>query len=295
MTSRPLNVKESYTYCQQIAKREAGNFYLAFYLLPKPKRLAMCALYAFFRLCDDLADQSKATATKRQELATWRYQFRESLAGNFHHPLHAALHDAVAKYAIPSRYLEEVIDGVEMDLSIASYETFDELYPYCYRVASAVGLACICIWGYSNDRAKVHAEAAGIAFQLTNILRDLKEDFQRGRIYVPFEDFKRFGYDPENLGLGLADVHFQELMNFEIARAREYYKKGWPLMEYLDSSGRGVFAVMMRIYSSLLDAIARRPKQVFEKRIRLSGIKKITLALGALPSLWQRKRSAPRI
>jgi phytoene synthase len=280
------DLANSYAYCQKTASREAGNFYLAFHLLPRPQRLAMCALYSFFRVADDLADEEAALEKKRQSLARWRMSLSLALQGFYGHPIHPALHHAVQQFGIPEVYLSEVIDGVEMDLETVRYATFSDLYPYCYRVASAVGLACIHVWGFSGEQAKMHAEAAGIAFQLTNILRDLKEDAQRGRIYLPQEDLARFHYREEELLKGEWNDNFLALMKFEIGRANEYYEKAWPLIDYLDRPGRAVFLTMARTYRGLLKLIENHPYDVFRKRIRLNKWRKVSLALQALPVRW---------
>ncbi len=175
----------SYAWCERLARQQAGNFYHAFRLLPADQRRAMCALYAFLRVADDVTDGPEAVAEKRLALAEWRQQLDEALAGVYHHPLHPAFHHTVQQYHIPRRYLDDVLDGVGMDLDTDHYDTFADLYRYCYRVASAVGLACIHIWGFAEKRATDYAEAAGIALQLTNILRDVGEDAARGRVYLP--------------------------------------------------------------------------------------------------------------
>jgi phytoene synthase len=280
------DLASSYHYCKQLARREAGNFYLAFHLLPRPKRLAMCALYAFFRVADDLADQDAPAEEKRQRLVSWRDQLQQALLGRFSHPIHAALHDSVLKFGIPMQHLEQVLDGVVMDLDVARFSTFADLYPYCYRVASAVGLACIHVWGYSDEHAKKHAEAAGIAFQMTNILRDLDEDVKRGRVYLPQEDLKRFHYAEVQLERRERNGHFMELMRFEVERTKTYYDKAWPLVDYLDRPGRAVFLTMARTYRALLKLIEDREYDVFSRPIRLSALRKAGLALQALPVRW---------
>src|SRR5262249_38436763 len=207
-----LTLCRSYSYCERLARRQAANFYPAFRILPAPQRRAMCALYAFLRVTDDLADESGPFEEKRKALLAWRQRFNRTLAAEYNHPVHAALHETIQTYAIPPAYLEAVIDGVEMDLFQASYNTFKDLYRYCYRVASVVGLACIHIGGFRDERAKSFAESAGIAFQLTNILRDLREDAARGRVYLPQEDLARFGYCLDQLHRGERDEHFRALM-----------------------------------------------------------------------------------
>lgn len=281
-----LSVTASYAHCQELARREARNFYHAFRILPGPQRLAMCALYSFMRIADDLADGPEDVAEKRRALESWRQQLAAALTGAPTHPIHPALADTITTYRIPLAYLEEVLDGVGMDLDTDHYNTFDELYRYCYRVASAVGLSCIHIWGFRDEKAKEYAEAAGIAFQLTNILRDLAEDASRGRIYLPQEDLDRFGYTPEKLTRGVRDDAFRALMRFEADRARGYYEAAAPLVPLLPPAGRAVFLVMLRTYRGLLDAIVRRDFDVFSRRVRLGRLHKLWLALRVLPVRW---------
>jgi phytoene synthase len=277
-------VRRSYGYCERLARREAANFYPAFLLLPAPQRRAMCALYAFMRVTDDQADDPGPAA---ERLAAWRGATREAIAGRFSHPLHPAFHDTVQRYQIPVAYLEAVLDGVGMDLHPVRFATFAELYPYCYRVASAVGLACIYIWGFTAAEARDYAEKAGIAFQLTNILRDLAEDAARGRVYLPREDLHRFGYGEEQLRRGEINDSFRALMRFEVGRARDYYDASWPLLALLRPAGRAVFQVMWRTYRGLLEAIERRDYDVFSSRVRLSTWRKLLLVLRAVPvRLW---------
>jgi phytoene synthase len=283
----------SYVHCERLARRKAANFYHAFRLLPRAQRLAMCALYAFLRVTDDLADDTHGRAitpdTRRVLFTDWRRQMDRALTGEYSHPLHPAFHHTVQTYGIPREYLEAVLDGMEMDLDDALYATFDDLYRYCYRVASAVGLACIHIWGFAAGRdrqAKVYAESAGIGFQLTNILRDLGEDAARGRVYLPQEDLERFGYTGDQLRLGERDDHFRALMRFEVGRARSYYDAAEPLASLLDPPGRAVFLVMTRTYRGLLDAIEQRNYDVFSSRVRLSPWRKLWLAARALPVRW---------
>jgi phytoene synthase len=238
------------------------------------------------RIADDLSDGLGSPADKRGLLAGWRSGLDHALAGCYSHRLHEALHDTVQKFHIPRQYLDDVLDGVEMDLEPTVYATFEDLRLYCYRVASAVGLACIHIWGFSDERAMVHAEQAGLAFQLTNILRDLGEDAARGRVYLPREDLDRFGYDAAGFARGVRDDHFQALMRFEVERARQYYESAWPLLPLLSPPGRAVFLVMARTYRGLLDAIEKCDYDVFSHRVRLSGWRKLFFALRALPVRW---------
>jgi 15-cis-phytoene synthase len=280
------SLAESYRFCENLARREARHFYPAFRLLPDGQRRGMCALYAFMRIADDFSDASGPIETKQRRLADWRLALQQALAGVYTHPSHRALHHTVTMFGVPSNYLEALIDGVEMDLASATYATFADLRTYCWHVASVVGLACLPIWGCSDARATPLAEDAGIAFQLTNILRDLKEDAGRGRIYLPQEDLNRFGYDAERLRGGVCDSDFRELMRFQVERAGRYYDSAKPLEALLPRPGRTVFRLMARTYRSLLDAIEKRDYDVFSRRVRVGRWRKLMLAMGTLPMRW---------
>ncbi len=273
----------SYGFCEALARRTAGNFYPAFRVLPAPQRRAMCALYAFMRIADDLSDEPGPAADKRAQLRRWRDALGHALAGDYRHVALPALHDTVRRYGVPPAYLEAVLDGVEMDLEPVAYATFAELRLYCYRVASAVGLACIHVWGFRGGAAERYAEDAGLAFQLTNILRDLAEDAARDRVYLPREDLERFGYDPDRLRRGERDAAFRALMQFEVSRARGFYDASEPLVPLLAPAGRAVFLMMARTYRGILDEIERRDYDVFSARVRLSRWRKLWLAAGVLP------------
>ena len=203
-----------------------------------------------------------------------------------------ALADVVRRFHIPAEHLRAVIDGVEMDLDRRRYETFDQLEQYCQRVASAVGLACIHVWGFRGPEAFAPARQAGIALQLTNILRDLKEDAEADRVYLPLADLRACGYSVDDLRAGVVDQRFHRLMAGEIARAEQFYAAGGELMEWLDPPGRRIFGLMMATYQSLLREIARRPAEVFRRRIRLGGLKKLRLAMRW--SLLPPRKAGPR-
>jgi len=279
-----LTLSQSYAYCDRLARREAANFYPAFRVLPRSQRLAMSALYAFLRVSDDMTDGCGSAADKQANLANWRVQFTRALAGDYSHPLHPAFHDTIQRHAIPRDYMDAVLDGVEMDLFVSSYATFAELFRYCYRVASAVGLACIHIWGFEDEEAKTFAESAGIALQLTNILRDLGEDAARGRIYLPLEDLERFHYQPEQLARGERNGSFNELMAFQVERTRGYYQAAQPLSRLLRPAGRAVFKVILGTYEELLNAIEACAYDVFSQRIRVSRWRKMSLVAQAIPA-----------
>ena len=284
ISAASLSTGRSYAWCRNLTKRTAKNFYYSFLVLPRQQRKAMDALYAFMRVTDDLADEPGELEVKRRALREWRGALDLALAGNYSHPCHAALHDTVNRYGIPSRYLHDVIDGVEIDLEPIPFATFDDLYPYCYRVASAVGLACIHIWGFHGEAAKKYAEAAGIAFQLTNVLRDLGEDLDNGRVYLPLDEIERFGCPPEKWRERGDD--FRRLMRFQVERARNYYGEAERLLPFLSAPGRAVFQVMTRIYRGLLEEIESRNYDVFSKRVRLSRWRKVRWLLTAFPVRW---------
>ncbi len=197
-------------------------------------------------------------------------------------PILPAFYDALERFAIPARYFHWIIDGAEMDLDIDSYSTFEELYRYCFNVASAVGLVCLQIFGFAEERAKEHAEHCGIAFQLTNILRDVKEDAAMGRIYLPLEDLERFGYGPDELRRAVVDERFRNLMRFESTRASEYYAKGRRLLPMIEPASQPALWAMMEIYGRILKKIIRRHYDVFGASVRLSSPEKAAIALRAL-------------
>jgi phytoene synthase len=272
-----VSLEESYAVCQRIARRTGKNFYYSFLVLPREKRKAMCAIYAFMRRSDDIADGASNPALALEELRGWREKVDAALDQKEvkEEPTLPALVDTVRRYRIPERHFYEVLDGAEMDQSTSRYPTFDELYKYCYRVASAVGLVVLPILGYKDEAALAPAEACGIAFQLTNILRDVKEDAQMGRIYLPQEDLRRFRVSEDDILRTDFTPSFVELMKFEAKRAREFYDKARPLLEMVDMDSRGTLAVMMAIYGGILDKIEKNNFAVLRERIRLSTAEKL--------------------
>jgi phytoene synthase len=244
--------------------------------MPREKRAAMCAIYAFMRRSDDIADSAVNPAVALEGLRLWRAQVAAALNGGaVDDPILPALADTVRRYRIPLRHFHELLDGTEMDQTTTRYATFDELYRYCYRVASAVGLVVLPVFGYKDEAALVPAEACGIAFQLTNILRDVKEDAQMGRIYLPLEDLRRFGVSEDDIMDSRATPQFLELMKFEAARARDFYDKARPLLKMIDADSRGTLAVMITIYGGILRKIEESNFAVFDRRIRLSTVEKL--------------------
>jgi phytoene synthase len=277
-----ITVAASYAHCQKLARRAASNFYFSFLLLPREQRRAMCALYAFLRKVDDLGDcEDVDVVAAKQALEELRSKLLNG-SDRDADPMLPALRDTINRFHIPTEYLTAAIDGVEMDLSGERYDTFADLEKYCYRVASVVGLSCIHIWGFRSPEALEPARRCGIAFQLTNILRDLKEDAERNRVYLPSEDWQRFGYTIEDVRHGIADDRFSAFMGFQIERAKTFYEAATKLDPLLLPGGRRAFRAMWQTYRRLLDRIEQRPAEVVRRRIRLSKWEKCGIALRAI-------------
>jgi 15-cis-phytoene synthase len=276
-----VTLAESYEYCSKIAKSRAKNFYYSFVLLSKEQKNAMCAIYAFMRYCDDLSDEPGAAA---EPIEKWRRDLTQALAGETTSPspLWPGFQDAVRRYNIPHQYFYDMIDGVLSDLQPRRIRTFDELYRYCYQVASVVGLTIIHIFGFESPEALPLAEKCGIAFQLTNILRDVREDAGLNRIYLPEEDLERFGVTTEDLREGRKTEAFARMMDFEAARARSYYDESRPLLHLVHKGSRSSLWALITIYSSLLDRIRKSNYDVLSRRIRLSTFEKSFIVLRAM-------------
>ncbi len=307
------SVAQAYTYCRELARREAKNFYWAFRVLPRHKSDAMCAIYAFMRRVDDISDdESKPIETRRAEMAAWLEAWRASRSSGLRAnaaagasgsdaTIFVALADTQRRFSIPDSLLEELVQGTTMDLEpratdtdgVQTYATFEDLYHYCYLVASVVGLVSIRVFGYSDQRAEALAEETGIAFQLTNILRDVKEDIERGRIYIPLDLMDEFGETvPElrELARGRAMTERERAMLATLAiRAEKYYVAGRKLVPLLDRDSRAAMWVLMTIYHRLLGRIADRRMEVFGERVSVSTAAKLSiLARGLAMAAWNR-------
>lgn len=266
-----MTLEASYAWCRNVARTQAKNFYYSFLLLSKERRDAMCAIYAFMRYCDDLSDDPGAN---QPAMERWRAELGRALDGDFsEHPCWPAFHDTVRRYRIPHEYFHTMIDGVSSDLGPRDLETFDELYRYCYQVASVVGLTVIHIFGFEDPKALELSEKCGIAFQLTNIIRDVKEDRERGRHYLPKEDRSRF---PDQVAL----------LRFEADRARAYYAESAPLVEMVTRETRASLWALIEIYRRLLVRIDEHGYDVESKRIRLSTAEKIGILIQAWFRSW---------
>ena len=286
-------VPEAYAACQTLVRERAKNFYFAFLPLPKPKRHAIYAVYAFSRACDDYSDESLPLDEKRRRLDGHRRQLHAAFEGRPSDSTFVALWDATQRYGIPREYFDSLIDGVVMDLSINRYDTFEDLRNYCYHVASVVGLICIEIFQYQETRAKEYAVDLGIGMQLVNIMRDVKEDAERDRIYLPQEDMRRFGYSEAALMANTLNRPFVELMRFQTKRAREHFQRAGGLLPLVAPRARPCPAVLRALYLKILCRIESNGYNVFDRPVSLSTGSKLltvlqtwigTAARGLLPS-----------
>jgi squalene synthase HpnC/squalene synthase HpnD len=282
-------VSASYAECARIAKESRSSFYLAFFGLRKEKRNALCALYAFMRLVDNVSDEPGDLDSKRDGLARWRATLDDAIAGRTAaNAILPALADTIERFEIPSRYFHDLILGAEMDLTVSSYATFDRLSEYCYRVAGTVGLTCLHVFGFRDPKAPDLAERLGLAFQLTNIVRDVRSDLEMGRIYLPQEDLDRFGITQSQLS-GPLTPQLQELLEFEADRAWHFYQEGASLVDRVDADSRATLWALIRTYSSLLARIEESHFDVFSSRVSLSSAEKIQYLLTAGMSGWWKK------
>ena len=283
-------LEAAYEECQQITRREARNFYYAFVLLPPERRRAIYVAYAFCRYCDDAVDSESAINEKLRRLAELRQLLEDCYQGRADEPVFVGLSQVARDYSIPQEYFGDVLSGMEADLVKTRYLDFDELRQYCYQVASAVGLICIHIFGFKDPRARTHAIDLGLAMQLTNISRDVKEDLDFGRIYLPQDELARFGCTEEDLLSGQVNEAFRELMRYQTQRARAYFQSGFQLLPYLSPRSRACTAVLGRIYSKLLDRIEAANYDVFSHRVSLSTAEKLgVMAQSWAGSMWPRR------
>ena len=279
-------------FVSRLTRKSRSNFFYAFLCLPRPQREALYAVYAFCRIVDDAVDLGQDRAAQRKELECWRAEIAQVFGGSPEHPAAQRLQEAVKLFPIPREALNEIIAGVEMDLDHSTYETFDDLYPYCYRVASAVGLCCIEIFGYTDLRAREYAVNLGVALQLTNIMRDVQPDARAGRVYLPQEELARFGVTAAELAVGRYTPAFVRLMEYEAARARAYYERAWSALPPADQRSLFAAEIMGRTYFALLETIERRQFQVFGARVSVPTPRKLGIALRCwVRSRWGEKGS----
>jgi len=291
-TPAPPQLVMAYSVCKGITRTSAKNFYYAFLVLPRRKREALCAVYAFMRRCDDITDDPSLTLPeRRQKLDSWLDALHRAQQG---HPtddaILLALTDAQRRYSIPAGLLDELALGTAMDVNesegaispatpgvTVQYKTFEDLRLYCYRVASVVGLVCIHVFGYRDPAAESLAERCGLAFQLTNIIRDVKEDAVLGRIYLPEEDLAKFNLSAADL-LGTPDVaRIRPLLALEADRARDFYASGEELIPYISEDSQPALWVLVTIYRTLLERIAEKQYDVFTAKVALSTWEKLRI------------------
>jgi phytoene synthase len=264
----------------QVTRKSRSNFFFAFLALPRPRRDALYAVYAFCRTVDDVVDLGSDPPAQRAELARWRADIAQCYDGGpVEHPIARQLAGAVRAFHLPRAALEAIVDGCEMDLTHATYETAEDLEPYCYRVASAVGLCCIEIFGYTDPRARQYAVSLGMALQLTNIIRDVGADARNGRVYIPQTDLRRFGVTNDDLRAGRYGDAFVALMAHEAARARAYYADARAAYPGVDARSLVPAEIMGRIYYALLEEIEARRFRVFDERVTLPARRKAAIAL----------------
>lgn len=280
------NTGDASAYCRELTRQHAKNFYYAFLFLPRPKREAIYAVYAFCRYSDDIADEGHDLGAQQALLRTWRRELHNCYAGRPTHVITRALQPVLETYAIPQHYFEELIDGMGMDLTIHRYATFNDLKQYCYRVASVVGLICIKIFGYNHPGVQSYARHLGIALQLTNIMRDIKEDAERGRIYLPLEDLQAFRYPETALLQQRYTTEFVDLMAYQARRVAEYYRKAEASLLPGDRAGLVAPEIMAGIYQATLRKMARRQYNVWQGRTSLPTAHKVLIALRVFVRIW---------
>ena len=265
-------------YCEDKARQSGSSFYYSFRFLPRDKRRAITALYAFCREVDDVVDECSDPSVARTTLNWWRGEVAAIYDGKPQHPVGQALKPLTQQFGLPQEHLLEIIDGMEMDLERQSYPDFKSLQLYCYRVASVVGLLAAEIFGYSDRKTLKYAHDLGIAFQLTNIIRDVGEDARRGRIYLPQDELQQFGVNPSDILNAHETENFQKLMQFQIERARRFYHQAFEELPAVDRRAQRTGLIMAAIYQATLDAVIATGCHVLRERVSLGTGHKLWLA-----------------
>lgn len=285
-----MNLEDAQAYCQDLTKKSGSSFYHAFKFLDEPQRVAMNALYAFCREVDDVVDEITDDKIAREELSKWRQRVDELNQGITSHPVTIALADAMQTYDLQTTHMHELIDGMEMDLDDTRYQTFSDLQLYCYRAASVVGLMSAEIFGYTNAQTTKYAHDLGLAFQLTNVVRDVAEDSQRGRIYIPQEDLEKFKVDPTHLSLKTTTPEAKKLFEFQIKRAQHYYEQAESKLPEEDRYSQRAGLIMSAVYQRILREIQRKDYAILDSKISVSKFRKAWAAWQAAQREKQRHK-----
>ena len=272
------SIAEAYRECAEITRRSGSSFASTFWMLPKPKRNALHAIYAFCRLADDIADDPEIAGDRTALLTRWREELDDAFRGKAQHAVGVALSDAIESYSLPERVFLDLLDGVEFDLADGPIDTFEDLRLYCYRVASTVGLLVVRILGFKNARALEYAETLGIAVQLTNVLRAVGGDASTGRIYLPRDELERFGVSSESILSGQNTDGLQLMLSFNAKRAASFYDRAEQLLPDEDRHALRPAIAMGRIYRALLEKLVERQFPCFEKSVRLSKPRRVAIA-----------------
>lgn len=284
MPSPIMTLPEAQQYCLDKTVSSGSSFYHSFRFLPEDQRRGMIALYAFCREVDDVVDENQDENVARRELDEWREHIRKLYQGELTHPVTIALADCLQHFGMQEAHMQELIDGMEMDLDQQQYSTFKELSLYCYRVASVVGLLSAEIFGYTNHKTQKYAHDLGLAFQLTNILRDVKEDAQRGRIYIPMDELERFNVPVQHLHMNQTSPEARALFKFQAERAQQYYDKAYAELPEEDRYKQRSGLIMAAVYHRILDEIAAHDYAVLDDAVKVSKLRKIWTA-------WQAARA----
>lgn len=285
LTANQAELSAAYDVCNQMTRHHSKTFYMASALLPYEKRMAARALYAFCRVTDDIVDSTESVEERKTQLEAWRYLVMTPNVQT-DNPVALAWHDTQTRYNIPRGYAEQLIEGVARDLQQIRYETFADLANYSYGVASTVGLMAMHIIGFSGSEAIPYAVRLGVALQLTNILRDVGEDWRAGRLYLPQEEIRQFELCEEDIGQCCLDGRWQAFMDFQVERARKLYDESWEGIQMLNPDGRFAIAAAADLYRAILDDIQAHHCDVFSRRARISNARKIAM----LPGIWWRSR-----
>jgi len=270
-----MNAEE---YCQEQAAGSGSSFYYSFLFLPAKQRQAITALYAFCREVDDIVDECSEVSVALTKLNWWRDEIQRVFHGQAQHPVGIALSKSIKDYKLDEKHFHSIIDGMLMDTQQSRYQSFDDLAIYCHRVAGVVGLLAIEIFGYENKSTQQYAENLGLAFQLTNILRDVKEDAGIGRIYLPLDELKKFNVSEQDIINGEFNENMRSLFEFQAQRAENYYQQAYNLLSKQDRSQQRGGLIMAAIYHALLERIKAQDHNVFSKRIRLAPLRKLWIA-----------------